>query len=721
MNLIRTYPESLQVDNPLLTNLKHIPFYFARPVRLFQTYDRANLRPDLIAGLTVAVILLPQAIAFALIVELPPQMGLFAAIVGAVVGALWGSSRQLHTGPTNAISLLVLSVLLTIATPGTPEFIVAAGLTAVMVGIFQLIMGLARLGVLVNFVSHSVVVGFSSGAGVLIAVNQLRHLLGMSFSSHSLMETVEGVVINLSNINWPTAILGVGAMILIVLLKKLNPKLPGALISMIVASAVVYALNLDEAGVIVIGELPSTLPPLADLPLLDLGFISRLSTGALAVGAIGLVETTAISRSIATQTGQRLDSNQEFVGQGLANIASGFLSGYPCAGSFSRSAVNFKAGAQTAFSAIFSSIFVLVAMFTLGPLAAYLPRTALAGVLIVTAYGMIDQAEIKRILQGTRSDALIMVVTFLGTLLLEIEFAVLLGILLSFALYIMKTSVPRVFSVLPDKNHKHFTQQQPNQSPCPQLGILKISGDLYFGAVSHVEEAIHQHLNDHSDQRYLLLRMQGVNQCDFSGIHMLEAVRHLCQDRGGDLYFMKIQDPVDRVMRLTGFYDKLGVDHILTEDQAIEQLFYKTLDPAVCIYECPVRAFAECQNLPKHSYPQEIPLLADISPDNMPDISPHELRLKLINGELPPLIIDVREPREFKQGHIPQAQLIPLPKLVIDTPDLSNNGEIILVCRSGRRSARAAYVLQNKGYQNVCVLRGGILAWQAAGLLEAVE
>jgi SulP family sulfate permease len=234
-----------------------------------------------------------------------------------------------------------------------------------------------------------------------------------------------------------------------------------------------------------------------------------------------------------------------------------------------------------------------------------------------------------------------MLATFLGTLFLHIEFAVLLGILLSFARYVMKTSVPRVYTVVPDKNYKHFVQQQSDQPSCPQLGIIKISGDLYFGAVSHVEEAIYQLLSDQPTQRFLLLRMQGVNQCDFSGIHMLEAVEHACRDRGGDLFFMKLQKPVHRFMKSTGFYDQLGADRFLSEDEAIDHLFYKILDPAVCIYECPVRVFAECQNLPKRTYPLDIPLYTDISPDSIADISPQELRQKLFDGQSPPtLVID---------------------------------------------------------------------------------
>lgn len=706
--------------NPVWGNLKHIPVYFTQPWRIFRSYRSEDLKPDIIAGLTVAVILLPQAIAFALIVELPPQMGLYAAIVAAIFGALWGSSNQVHTGPTNAISLLVLSSLLTTAEPGSPEFILAAGMMAVMVGIFQLGMGLARLGMLVNFVSHSVVVGFSTGAGVLIAVNQLRHLLGLDFSSHSLMETFEGIITHLTQTHGPTTMLGIGTMIFIVVLRQLYPKLPAALLSMVVASVFVFILKLDKTGVAVIGQLPSSLPPLADLPLFDLDFIAELSTGALAVGAIGLVETTAISRSIATQTGQKLDSNQEFFGQGLANIASGLFSGYAGAGSFSRSAVNFKADARTPVSAIFSSLFVLIALFTIAPLAAYLPRAALAGVLIVTAYGMIDRAEIIRIWQGTRSDAFIMLVTFLSTLFLHMEFAVLMGIMFSFAFYILKTSMPQVFTVVPDATYKHFVRSTAQTSTCPQLGIIKISGDLYFGAVSHVEEEISRHLTRHPEQRFLLLRMHGVNQCDFSGIHMLEAIRHNCRERGGDLFLMKVQKPVYAVMASTGFLAQLGSKNILADEEAITYLFHKKLDPAICIYECSVRVFMECQNLPKRTYSLEIPLYTDIPTDTITAISPIELWKKMQKNGSSPKVVDVREPREFRQKHIPKSTSIPLSRILSNAIGLEQTQEIVLVCRSGRRSTRAAWIMQQQGYQRIQILRGGLSAWEAANLLEAV-
>ncbi len=698
---------------------KHIIFYFLQPFRFLRHYDHQNLRPDFVAGITVAVILLPQAIAFAMIAEMPPEMGLYVAIVGGIVGALWGCSNQMQTGPTNAVSPLVLSSLLIVANPGTPEFLIAAGLLTVMAGAFQLAMGLARLGVLVNFISHSVVVGFSTGTGVLIGLGQLRHLLRLDFPSENLIEISQGMVAHWAESHQLTMGIGIGTMLFIVLLRKVNGKLPAELISMIAISMIVYFLGLDKQGVKVIGQLPGHLPPLVNLPLFDLDLISKLATGALAVGSIGLITSVSISRSIAAQTGQRLDSNQEFVAQGLANIASGFFSGYASAGSFGRSAVNYKAGARTPMSAIFSSLFVLIVMLTLSSLTAYLPRASVAGVLIVIAYGMIDRAEIKRIGQGTRGDALIMLITFVSTLLLRMEFAVLVGIILSFAIYIMRTSTPRVYPVLPDKSFQHFTYQ-PDKKPCPQLAIIDILGDLYFGAVTHVEEAILEHLSAHPTQRFLLLRLQSVNQCDFSGIHMLENVVRTYRERGGDVYFVRVRQRVLSLMKSTGFYNKLGEDHFLAGDSAIQYLFYKVLDPAFCIYEDDQRIFQECQGVPIITYPLEIPVYTDIPHGSIPEISCHAVWQHL-HADTPPLVIDVREPREFQHGHIPDAQLIPLPKLLTQPIELPHNRTIVLVCRGGRRSIRAAHFLRSHGYDKVIHLEGGMLAWEAAGLLSAVE
>jgi SulP family sulfate permease len=313
-----------------------------------------------------------------------------------------------------------------------------------------------------------------------------------------------------------------------------------------------------------------------------------------------------------------------------------------------------------------------------------------------------------------------MLITFLATLFLDLEFAVLTGILFSFGVYMMKTSVPRVASVVPDENFKHFVRQV-DQSACPQLAIIDILGDLYFGAVSHIEKAISQHRALHPEQRFLLLRMHRVNQCDFSGIHGLESIVRTYRDQGGDVFIVRVRGSILDLMKSTGFYDHLGADHFLSEDTAVQYLFHRILDPAICIYECDVKVFLECQNLPKPIYAPDIPLHTDIPPDSIAGVTPRELWEKLRREPDPPVVIDVREPREFKQGHIPQAQLKPLPRLLSDPLNLPLDHEIICVCRGGRRSTRATHMLQNQGYRQVRVLKGGMLAWESAGLLEAID
>ncbi|HZD11501.1 MAG TPA: SulP family inorganic anion transporter, partial [Candidatus Binatia bacterium] len=513
--------------------LREAVAFFARPVQIVVAYRRADLRPDLIAGLTVAVVMLPQAIAYALIAELPPQMGLYAAVVASTIGALWGSSRYLHTGPTNAASLLVLSTLATIAVPGTPLYVAAAGLLAVMAGMARLAMGLARLGTLVHFVSDSVIVGFTAGAAVLIAAGQIRHLLRLQVgSSTHFLRTLADAWVRLPELHTPSLLLGLGVIGVTALLSWLRPAWPSALIGMCSSALTVALLPLQQQGVVVLSQLPRTLPPLAHLPIFDLELIGRLSTGALALTLLGLVEAVSITRTIASHSAEHLDSNQEFVGQGLANVAAGFFSGYPSSGSFIRSAINYNSGARSPLAAVFTALFVLLAALLFAPLAAYLPRAAVAGVLIVTSYQMIDRREMRRIWHTSRGDSVIMIATFLATLLLPLEFAILAGVLVSFGRYIAKTSAPDVHSMLPDERFEHFVYR-PEQPVCPQLGVLTIEGSLYFGACHHVEEQIRGNMVAHPGQKYLLLRMHRVNLIDISGLHTLESLVRYMRDQDG--------------------------------------------------------------------------------------------------------------------------------------------------------------------------------------------
>lgn len=657
-------------------------------------------------------------------------MGIYTAIMAGIGSAFWGSSDQLFTGPTNTVSLLVLSTLSGMFVPGSSDYIVATGLLTLMVGVLQLVLGLLRFGVIVNFVSHSVIVGFATGTGVLIGLSQLGPLLGVQVSRGNIIAQQLSLIADLPLFDPVTAAIGIGTMVLIIVLRHLDRRLPGPLIAIVSSALIVYLLGDRAADVAVIGEMPRSLPPFSNLPVFDLDQISRLSTGALAVAAIGLIQTTAVTRAIASQTRQRLDSNQEFVGQGIANILSSLFSGYVASGSFSVTAVNMRAGARTRLAALIACVLVLVTMIVFGPFAANIPNAALAGVLLITAYNMIDRAEIARIWRGAPGDAIIMIVTFLGTMFLDLDFAVLAGIMLSFILYLMRTSAPRVQVVVPDENYRHFTHR-PGADFCPQLGIVDILGDLYFGAVNHVEEEIIHLANQNPEQRFLLVRLGHVNQVDFSGIHMLESVIRTYRDKGGDVFLVSAGHQVRQLMDTTGCLSYLGLENLLSEDKAIDHLFHRVLDPAVCIYECPVRVFRECQNLPKRFDESVVTPFATRLPVYDPKadafqsaaISPQELqqRLRSPSPANRPVVVDVREPREYKRSHIAEAQSIPLSLLVANGLVLAEDRPVVVVCQAGRRSRRAASILQSLGYRDISIMKGGMQAWEAAGYLTAVE
>jgi len=708
-----------------MTTLRNLLFesilYFLRPVRILSVYRSVYLREDLFAGLTVAAIMLPQAVAFAFIAGLPPQMGLYAAIVASLVGGLWGSSNQLQTGPTNTLSLLVLSVLLPLASQNTVDYWILAGVLAVMAGVIQLVMGLLRLGLLVNFVSESVIVGFTAAAGILIFFNQLRIIFRLSFpTTPMLYETAQNLLINIRDAHLISLAIGLGVIFLILILRRINPRIPAALLAIVMAALAVVIFNLDQQGVLVVGELPSNLPPLSSIPLFEFGNYSKLFTGALAIAAIGLVESMSIARSVSSQTGQRLDNNQEFIGQGLANFASGLFSGYPVAGSFTRTAVNHQAGARTAVSNVFAGVVVLAVLLVFGSFAGYIPLSALGGVVILVAVGLIHREEIMRIWSGVTADRVIMVITFVATLTIPLEYAVLLGILLSLGFYLLRTSVPRVRVVVPDEDFKFLVDQ--NDDPeCLQLSVIEVLGDLYFGAVNHVEDFILNHQRTNPGQRYLLLRLHGVEQFDISGVHALERIVQVYRQRKGDVFISRFRAPVLEVFKTSGFYEFLGEDHFLgREMNAIGNIFYNVLDPAICIYECPYRAFLECQDLPKRLDLIGASLHLEAPPCEVSTIKPVEL-WRFLDGEQSTRIIDVREPREFALGHIQGAELISLPDILKNHSLIPKDIPVVLNCRTGRRSTHVAYELAQNGYENLIILEGGILAWEAENLLEAID
>jgi sulfate permease, SulP family len=691
--------------------------FFLRPVEILRGYRAGDLRPDLLAGLTVAIVTIPQSVAYAAIAGLPPSYGLYSAAVASVVGSLWGSSRFLSTGPTNAASILVLSILAPLVPVRSPEFFVAASLMAVLVGLLRVALGVARLGFLVNFASRAVLLGFTAGAAVLIGAGQLPTLLHLHAPpSARLIDTVGTIAVHIHESHLISVAIGIGTLVLTLALGLISRRLPSALLALVAAAAVVVAWGAPALGISVVGEVPRALPALTHVSLgwlVQQDLLGPLLTGAMAVAALGLVEAISIARSIARQSGERLDVDQEFVGQGLANVAAGMLSGYPCSGSFTRSAVTFQAGARSHLAGVFCGIFVLGGVLAFGPFAEYLPRASIAGLLLLVAWKMIDREGIRRVLRTSHSETAIMAATFLATLAFPLEFAVLSGVILSLGLYIYQSSLPTVTAVFPDEQFRHFVER-PGATPCPQLAVMNIRGTLFFGATAHVEDELLHNFFDNPGQLLLLLRMHGVSQCDLSGIEALEAVVRLYRGAGGDVFMVQVRPPVRELMQQSGFEKLLGEDHFLAQEEAIDHLFEHVVDPAVCIYECEQRVFAECQALEKHSYGAGLPAFTGRPDRQFRHLSVSELEaLRASHDDV--LLVDVREPEEYERGHIAGALLLPLRDLVASASTLPRDRTLVLLCRSGRRSTRGMHMLADLGFTEVFNLKGGVLSWRAAG------
>jgi SulP family sulfate permease len=560
-------------------------------------YRGGHLRADLFAGLTVAVVALPQSMAYALIAGLPVQYGLYASIVPAVVGSLWGSSAHLITGPTTAVSLVVFSTLSDLAAPGSAAYIELAFFLALMIGAIQIAMGLARLGNLLNFVSHAVLLGFTAGAAVLIAFKQLPGLLGIPLAKGApFLVALATIFINLDHAHLTTFLLGAATIAIILGLKRLRPHWPGTLLAMIAVGLMVYFFDLDTRGVAVVGAIPASLPPF-HLPTAESATrAGHLAPGALAIAILGLVEAVSIAKSIADQTRQRLNVNREFVAQGMANVGAALFSGYPGSGSFTRSAVNFRAGGRTPMSAVVSAGAIALVVLTAGPLAAKLPLAALAGVLIVVAYELIRVRDIARTIRTTRSDAAVLVITFLATVLLNIEFAIYIGILLSIGLHLARTSHPRIDSVTPDKDTGKLAPAAPGEICC-QMDIVQIDGSIFFGSAAFVMDDLQRRLRQHPDVANFLIRMHHVNTMDASGVHVLEIVLEEIQRRGGGLYFAGVHHQVFLALKNSGLLRDAGETHVHARTgRAIRHIMRENFCPGICA-ACPLYVFEECRAL----------------------------------------------------------------------------------------------------------------------------
>ncbi len=556
-----------------------------------------SLRADIVAALTGAVIVLPQGVAFAIIAGLPPQYGLYTAIVTPIIAALFGSSWHLVSGPTTAISLVVFSAISQHAQPGSPEFISLALTLTFMAGAYQLAFGLAQLGRLVNFVSHSVVVGFTAGAAILIVTSQMKSVLGIDIArGHDFLHTWMDIAAKASDTNAYVAGLAIATLLIAVFVSQLFPRLPNMLLAMIAGSLLSLAFDGPAYGIALIGEIPGHLPPLS-MPDFSFTTFRELASQALAVAVLGLIEAVSIGRSIASKSHQRIDASQEFVGQGLSNIVGSFFSSYAGSGSFTRSGLNYASGAQTPVAAILAAVFLAVILLSMAPLTAYLPIPAMGGIILLVAWRLVDLHHIRTILRVSRSESVVLIVTFVATLLLELEFAIYAGVLLSLVLYLNRTANPRMYSVIPcpDSTPRRFIPVGPiSTRRCPQLEILEINGAVFFGSVNSVARRLGYIYKADPLLNHVLIVADSIAVIDVSGAEMLAEEAATLKERGGGLYISGLRLEDKMFLKRGGYLDIIGRENIFLSKKVALPTILKRLDQDRC-ETCVRRIFAECQ------------------------------------------------------------------------------------------------------------------------------
>ncbi len=559
--------------------------------------NRTTTRADLIAGLTGALIVLPQGVAFATIAGMPPEYGLYAAMLPAVIAALFGSSWHLVSGPTTAISIAVFAAISPFAEPSSPQFIQMVLTLTFLVGVFQLILGLARMGVLVNFISHTVVIGFTAGAALLIAASQVKNFLGINIVRGAPFHVViEQTIAQFGNINPYVLLIGSITLATGILAKRYIPKLPYMIVAMIVGSVAAYLVNM-EVGVQTtliktVGALAAHLPPFV-IPDFSYATIHKVLFPALVVTMLALTEAVSISRSIAVKSEQRIDGNQEFIGQGLSNLVGSFFSSYASCGSFNRSGVNYAAGAQTPLATVFASIFLVLILLLVAPLASYLPTAAMAGILFLVAWGLIDFHHIFSIIRTSRAETVTLFVTLIGTLI-DLEKGIFFGILLSLALYLYRVSRPTILPSVPAKEEGayHFIDAK-GHTECPQFRIVRINGSIFFGAVDYVSNGLMQIDENNPRQKTVMIVASGINFVDVAGAEMLAQEARRRRKMGGGLYFYRCNDSIYKFLRKSDKLDDIGAGGFFPAMSNWIKPLYSTLDPEIC-RGCKARIFSEC-------------------------------------------------------------------------------------------------------------------------------
>ncbi len=525
------------------------------------------IKADLLAGLTVALVLIPQSMAYADLAGLPAYAGLYASFLPAIVAAVFGSSRQLATGPVAVVSLMTASTLGSLGISDTTTFLMYAGMLALMVGVFQLSLGLLRLGVLVDFLSHPVVVGFTNAAAIIIASSQVSKLFGIpSEKGEHHYDTMWNLLKSLGETHMPTLVMAIFALFLLIFIKKLNPKLPNVLIAVVITTLLSWSLNFESMGGAVVGVVPAGLPALS-IPSIDFSHLKDLLVAAVIIALLGFVEAISVAKAIASETRQRLSANQELVGQGLANLSSGVFGGYPISGSFSRSAVNFAAGGKTAFSSVITGLLVAITLLFLTPLLHHLPQATLAAVIVMAVVNLVKFDPIKHAWRVERHDGIVAVVVFIVTLFFapHLEMGIMAGVLLSLGLFLFRTMSPKFVEVA---RHEDGTLRDAalfNLKTSDNLSIYRFDGALYFANAGYLEGKILNHIAAKPETKVIILDIEPVDQIDATGEETLNRILERLSAADIEFYIARGRKPVLDAFKRSGLYDKIGKNHFFRE------------------------------------------------------------------------------------------------------------------------------------------------------------
>lgn len=539
-------------------------------------YTKADLPGDMIAGGIVAVMLVPQAMAYAMLAGLPPQVGLYASILPLVAYSALGSSRALAVGPVAIASLMTASALGAVVEAGSVNYVAAALILAALSGFILLAMGIARLGVLVNFLSHPVISGFTSAAALVIGVSQLKHLLGIDVPRSGMFtDTVVAIALRLGDTNLTAA--GIGASTIVVLLFMRGPfgrllarlGVPAAIVTpvtktgplaaVVITTLTVWALGLDgTAEVAIVGHIPAGLPPLG-MPSFDTGLWADLLPAAMLISIVGFLESVSVAKALASKRRQKIDANQELIALGTSNIAAAVSGGYPVAGGFARSVVNYTAGANTPLAALITAGLIAVTVVALTPLFHYLPRATLAAVILVAIINLIDLKTLRDAWTYNKADAASLVATFLSVLIAGVEAGIVFGVAVSLALYLWRTSRPHIAVVGRVGDTEHFRNiHRHSVHTTPGVLVLRIDESLYFANASYLEDYLLRAIADDKSVDHVVLVCSAVNFIDASALETLETVIMRLRDAGVTLHLAEVKGPVTDKLQRTAFVDHLS-------------------------------------------------------------------------------------------------------------------------------------------------------------------